>query len=113
MSTLYRNHAISPVIKLKIRLLQMDVLKSDRVYFRYTIKNGDKSALYVNTETAFTYMLSHCKPNYEIYYKGKEFVLETTKVEKCPRYLRHGHEYGSESHGFKKHGDPNRKRKFK
>ena len=80
MTTPYRNHAVSPVIKLKIRLLQMDVLKSDRVYFRYTIKNGDKSALYVNKETAFTYMLSHCKPNYENYYKGKTFVLETTKV---------------------------------
>jgi hypothetical protein len=71
MTSPYRDHTISPVIKLTIRLLQMDVLKSDRVYFRYTLKNGETSALYVDAETAYTYMLSNCNPNYENYYKEK------------------------------------------
>ena len=76
----YRKHPISPIIKFKILLLQMDVVKSDRVYFKYTLKNEYKSALYVNAETAFTYMLSHCKPNYENYCPGKMFELEDLKV---------------------------------
>lgn len=80
MTTPYRKHPISPIIKLKIRLLQMDVVKSDRVYFRYTLKDGSKSAQYVNVETAFTYMLTNCKPNYEKYYLGKTFELEEMKI---------------------------------
>ena len=75
-----RNHHITPFIKFKILLLQMDVVKSDRVYFQYILKNDRKSALYVNAETAFTYMLSHCKTNYENYYQGQMFELEDLKV---------------------------------
>ena len=49
--------------------------------------------------------------SYHCCWMVSEIITKET-IEKFPRYLRHGHEYGAESHGFKKHGDPNRKRKF-
>ena len=40
-------------------------------------------------------------------------IITNETIKQFPRYLRHGLEYGAESYGFKKHGDPNRKKKFR
>lgn len=42
-----------------------------------------------------------------------QWVIDKSEIEQFPRYLRHGFEYGPESFGFKKFGDPNRKKVWK
>ncbi len=83
---LFRNHPVSPYIQFKVRLLQMDVVKSDRVYIQYTTPDDTKpdkvrkDALYVHAEKAYTYMLNHCKVHFEAYYPGKEYTLVHFKI---------------------------------
>lgn len=74
--TLLRSHPVSPIIQFKIRLLQMDILTSDKVKFRYTLENGDKGAIYHKLMSVFEYLHSHSKTNYEAYYAGKKFILK-------------------------------------
>lgn len=83
--TLQRAHPVSPIIQFKIRLLQMDILKSDKVKFRYTLENGDKCSIYHKLESVFEYIHSHSKPNYESYYTGKKYVLK--ELIRKPEYI--------------------------
>ncbi len=73
---LFRNHPVSLIIRLRVRLLQMDILKSDQVYFRYTLQNGEKGAIYHTLPDLFQYLNTHIRVHYEAYYPSKEFRLD-------------------------------------
>lgn len=76
----------------------------DRYYISYCTNKGYKNA----RQKAGI----HESPAWICSYRCCRNVRELTKsqIDAFPRYLRHGFEYGPESYGFKKHGDPNRKK---
>jgi hypothetical protein len=84
--TPFRKHYVSPVIQFMIRLIQMDVVRSDRVYVQYSLVNKDdpdkpyKGGEYHKVEDFYRYAESHSKVHYENYYKGREFKYQDFKI---------------------------------
>jgi hypothetical protein len=76
----------------------------DRYYVSYCSKKGYKNA---RQKAGILESPAHgC--SYRCCWFTRE--LKKAQIDTFPRYLRRGFEYGAESHGFKKHGDPNRKK---
>ncbi len=72
---LFRNHPVSLSIQFRTRLLQMDIVKSDRIYTRFTLENEENDAIYHRLSELFQYMDSHRRVHYEAYYPSKKFRL--------------------------------------
>jgi hypothetical protein len=79
MSTPFRNHPVSLTIRLKIRLLQMDLMKSERVMITIMCADGTKDCAYLPVEEAFRCLETH-KFHYDNYYKGKRAPYKIAKI---------------------------------
>lgn len=76
--------------------------RTDKYYISYCSKKGYKNARKkAGIHHSPAWVCSH-------YCCWHTVDITKKEIERFPRYLRHGFEYGPESYGFKKHGDPNR-----
>ena len=75
MTMLFRNHPVSLLIQFKVCLLQMDVMRSDRVLMRFRLEDDSFHAVYHRADRIFTYLHDHSKAYYEAYHPGKSFTI--------------------------------------
>jgi hypothetical protein len=79
----------------------------DRYYVKYCSSKGYKN---VRQKAGIHRSPAQLCSYYCCWMLGSPMTKE--EIVKFPRYMRHGFEYGAESHGFKKHGDSNRKKSW-
>ena len=76
MTMLFRKHPVSLLIQIKVCLLQMDVMRSDRVMMRFQLEDESYHAVYHRADRIFTYLHEYAKVHYEAYYPGKSFTIK-------------------------------------